>query len=73
MKKIILSLALFSVVNVITANPPLKPRCAKAGQGETNNGVCYNVYDEAGNVIGSNCTNPGAGSSAVRDCIYGTE
>ncbi|RYG12672.1 MAG: hypothetical protein EOO07_18700 [Chitinophagaceae bacterium] len=72
MKKVlfIIGLSLFSVAGFVTAkNAPGAPRCATAGQGESNNGYCYNTYDGNGTVNGANCTEP-AGSAVTKNCIF---
>jgi hypothetical protein len=75
MKKVafFFGICLLGLTGIVAAgNTPYEPgpRCAVAGEGEVNNGVCYNTYGSNGQVNGSNCTAPGAGSTAVKNCIY---
>lgn len=68
MKKIIFSAALLMIVGVITANVKA-PKCYK--EANNLNGVCYHVYGPSGEITSTNCSDPGPGSSAAKDCTYG--
>jgi len=56
-----------AIVGIVYANPKA-PRCATAGPGETNNGICFNTRGAKGEVNGSHCMEPE--SAIPLNCIF---